>query len=287
MSLDDIPPLRDPWLLAAFEGWNDAADAASGVVAHLVEEWDADVLVELDPEEYYDFQVTRPVLHRFDDSDSELLWPTPTIYHARPPHSDRDVLLLSAPEPNFRWRAFCSTVLGVASLAGVSEVITLGALLADSPHTRPVPVSGSSNGLSGRPMPNVQESRYSGPVGITSVLMVEATRMDLPATSLWAAVPHYLAEPPCPKATLALLGAVEDVLQVPLPQGVLDEMSEAWQRGAEQLYEHDEDVAEYVRSLEAEQEPEDLPQASGDAIAREFERYLRRRQGPGHGQPGL
>lgn len=280
MSLDDIPPLRDPWLLAAFEGWNDAADAASGVVAHLIEEWDADLLVELDPEDYYDFQVTRPVLHRFDDGDAELIWPAPTIYHARPPHGDRDVLLLTAPEPNFRWRGFCSTVLGVASLAGVTEVITLGSLLADSPHTRPVPISASSNGLSSRVLPDVHESRYSGPVGITSALMAEATKAGLAATSLWAAVPHYLAEPPCPKATLALLGAIEDLLQVPLPQGVLDELTEAWQRGAEDLTERDEEIAEYVQALEAERDTSDLPEASGDAIAREFERYLRRRQGP-------
>ncbi|EFQ84044.1 hypothetical protein HMPREF0063_10760 [Aeromicrobium marinum DSM 15272] len=277
MSLDDIPPLRDPWMVAAFEGWNDAAEAASGVVAHLIDEWDAEVLVELDPEDYYDFQVTRPMIHRDEAGDSELVWPTPTIYHARPPHGGRDVLLLSAPEPNFRWRGFCSTVLGVASLAGVSEVVTLGALLADSPHTHPVPVSGSASDETRRARLGAAPSRYAGPVGINAALADEARLAGLPSVSLWAAVPHYLAEPPCPKATLALLGALEDAIGVPLPQGVLPEMTEAWQRGAEELTERDEEIAEYVQALESERDTSELPEASGDAIAREFERYLRRR----------
>ncbi len=277
MTFDDIPPLRDPWLLAAFEGWSDAADAASGTVAHLVDEWDAEVLGELDPEEYYDFQVNRPLLRRDEDGTPSLVWPTPTLYVARPPGAERDVVLLRAHEPNFRWRGFCSTVLGIASLAGVTDVITLGALLADTPHTRPVPVSGSSNGLSSRVAPGVEVSHYSGPVGITTALVEEATNLGMSAVSLWAAVPHYLAEPPCPKATLALLGAVEDALSIPLPQGLLDELSDAWQRGAEEVMEDDEEIAEYVKALESERDTSDLPEASGDAIAREFERYLRRR----------
>lgn len=277
MTFDDIPPLRDPWMLAAFEGWSDAADAASGTVAHLIEEWDAEVLGELDPEEYYDFQVNRPLLRRDEDGRPTLLWPTPTLYVARPRGAERDVILLRAQEPNLRWRGFCSTVLGIASLAGVTDVITLGALLADTPHTRPVPVSGSSNGLSTRVAPGVEVSHYSGPVGITTALVEEATNLGMSAVSLWAAVPHYLAEPPCPKATLALLGAVEDALSIPLPQGLLDELSEAWQRGAEEVMEDDEEIAEYVKALESERDTSDLPEASGDAIAREFERYLRRR----------
>ncbi len=140
-----------------------------------------------------------------------------------------------------------------------------------------MPVSGSSNGLSSRVAPGVEVSHYSGPVGITTALVEEATNLGMSAVSLWAAVPHYLAEPPCPKATLALLGAVEDALSIPLPQGVLDELSEAWQRGAEEVMEDDEEIAEYVKALESERDTSELPEASGDAIAREFERYLRRR----------
>jgi proteasome assembly chaperone (PAC2) family protein len=277
-SSADIPPLRDPWMVAAFEGWNDAADAASGTVDHLIEEWDAELLIELDPEEYYDFQVQRPQVHVGDDEDERIItWPAPQIYHARPRHGDRDVLLLRAPEPNFRWKAFCSTVIGVARLAGVTELVTLGALLADSPHTRPVPVSGSTSDPRLMERMSLLPSRYSGPVGITSVLNEMATQEGIATASLWAAVPHYLAEPPCPKATLALLGALEDAMSMPLPQGVLAEMTEAWQRGADDLTSRDEEIAEYVEALENERDTSELPEASGDAIAKEFERYLRRR----------
>jgi proteasome assembly chaperone (PAC2) family protein len=267
-------------MVAAFEGWNDAADAASGTVDHLIEEWDAELLIELDPEDYYDFQVHRPHVHSNDEDDRVITWPAPSIFHARPRRSERDVLLLRAPEPNFRWKAFCSTVIGVAKLAGVTELITLGALLADSPHTRPVPVSGSTTDATLMDRMSLEPSRYTGPVGITTVLNDIATREGIATASLWAAVPHYLAEPPCPKATLALLGALEDAVGMPLPQGVLVEMTDAWQRGAEDLTSRDAEIAEYVEALENERDTSDLPEASGDAIAREFERYLRRRDHP-------
>lgn len=274
----DIPQLRDPWMVAAFEGWNDAADAASGLVDHLIDEWDAELLIELDPEDYYDFQVHRPHVHTHDDGERVITWPAPQIFHARPARAgDRDVLLLRAPEPNFRWKAFCSTVIGVATLAGVTELVTLGALLADSPHTRPVPVTGSTTDPALMERMSLQPSRYNGPIGITSVLNEMAAGQGIAAASLWAAVPHYLAEPPCPKATLALLGALEDAMGLPLPQGVLAELTEAWQRGAEDLTSRDEEIADYVEALENERDTSELPEASGDAIAREFERYLRRR----------
>ncbi|KAA1376607.1 PAC2 family protein [Aeromicrobium fastidiosum] len=264
-------------MVAAFEGWNDAADAASGAVDHLIDEWDAELLIELDPEDYYDFQVHRPHVHTTDDGDRLITWPAPQIFHARPARLDRDVLLLRGPEPNFRWKAFCSTVIGVAQLAGVTELVTLGALLADSPHTRPVPVSGSTSDPALMERMSLSASTYNGPVGITSVLGEVAAREGIASASLWAAVPHYLAEPPCPKATLALLGALEDAVGMPLPQGVLTEMTEAWQRGAEELTSQDVEIAEYVKALENERDTSELPEASGDAIAREFERYLRRR----------
>jgi proteasome assembly chaperone (PAC2) family protein len=272
-----IPQLRDPWMVAAFEGWNDAADAASGTVDHLIEEWDAELLIEFDPEDYYDFQVHRPHVHSGENDERVITWPAPTIHHARPRRGDRDVLLLRAPEPNFRWKAFCSTVIGVAKLAGVTELVTLGALLADSPHTRPVPISGSTSDPTLMKRMSLEPSRYTGPVGITSILNEMASREGIATASLWAAVPHYLAEPPCPKATLALLGALEDAMGMSLPQGVLVEMTDAWQRGAEELTSQDAEIAEYVEALENERDTSDLPEASGDAIAREFERYLRRR----------
>jgi len=275
----DIPQLRNPWMVAAFEGWNDAADAASGVVDHLIEDWDAELLMELEPEDYYAFQEhhLRPQVHQSEHGGRVVTWPTPRLYVARPPKLDRDVLLLSAPEPSFRWKAFCSTVIGVAKLAGVTELYTLGALLADSPHTRPVPVSGSTRDRQILDRMSVEPSRYSGPVGITTILNDLATDEGIATVSLWAAVPHYLAEPPCPKATLALLGALEDAVGHPLPQGILVELAEAWQRGAVDLTERDADIAEYVEALENERETSDLPEASGDAIAKEFQRYLRHR----------
>lgn len=272
-----IPALRNPWMVAAFEGWNDAADAATSTVDHLLEEWDAEVFAELDAEDFYDFQAVRPVIAPSENGVRELVWPTPTLYLARPPRQDRDVLLLRAVEPNYRWRTFCTSVVELAQHAGVHELITLGALLADTPHTRPVPVTGSTNDPVLMERLSLDQSQYTGPIGITTVLGDVAARAGLATAGIWAAVPHYVAEPPCYKATLGLLGALEDAVGVPLPQGVLREMAEAWQRGADDLMDQDEDLLEYVRTLETERDAGDLPEASGDAIAREFERYLRRR----------
>ena len=276
-----IPPLNDPWMVAAFEGWNDAGDAATSLVDHLVDEWDAQVLAELDPDDYYDFQLTRPTLERDDEGTAMIVWPTPTLYLARPAGFERDVLLLRAPEPSFRWRAFCSTVVGIARLAGVTELVAVGALLTDAPHSRPVPVTGSSSDPTLETRLNLRPSRYSGPVGINAVLTETATREGIPSLSMWAAVPHYVAEPPCPKATLALLRALEDAVACPLPYGMLEELSEAWQRGADEAAAEDPEIAEYVSELEQAQDEDDLPEASGESIAREFERYLRRRGADG------
>jgi predicted ATP-grasp superfamily ATP-dependent carboligase len=277
LEFEDVPELTDPVLIAAFEGWNDAGEAATSAVRHLAEVWDAEVVAALDPEEYYDFQVNRPHVHPDEGGARVIVWPTPTLYLARPPGAQRDVLLFRAPEPNVRWRSFCSTVVGLARLAGVTELVTMGALLADAPHTRPVPVSGSSSDPLLAERLSLQPSTYSGPVGINSVLSETAANEGIPSLALWAAVPHYLAEPPCPKATLALLGSLEDAIGVGLPLGSLEELSEAWQRGASEVADADPDIAEYVQELENERDTSELPEASGDAIAREFERYLRRR----------
>lgn len=274
---DEIPALSDPFLVAAFSGWNDAADAATDVLDHLLTEWDARLLVELDPQEFYDFQQQRPELVASGDGDTYLSWPTPLIYVAQPDELDRDVLILIAPEPNYRWTQFCATVLGIASAAGVTDVVTLGALLADRPHTRPIAVNGTASEPGIAERIGLLPSSYLGPVGINAVLMREAARLGMSSVSLWAAVPHYLAEPPCPKATLALLNALEDAIAHTLPHGDLKDLAEAWQRGAEDLAERDEEIAEYVAALEADSDATDLPEASGDAIARDFERYLRRR----------
>ncbi len=281
IDIEDVPPLRDAVMVAAFEGWNDAASAASGVIDHLIEVWDAHVVAVLDPDEFYDFQVNRPSVGTDDEGMRRITWPSTRIYVAHPPGSTRDVVLLRGLEPNMRWRQFCAELLACADDLDVQLVVTLGALLAEVPHSRPIAVSGSATELDLEDRLTLEPSTYEGPTGIVGVLQDACVRLDVPAVSFWAAVPHYLPQPPCPKATLALLAQVEDVLQVSVPLGDLPEDARAWERGVAELAEEDEDVAEYVRALEESQDAAELPEASGEAIAREFERYLKRRDDPG------
>jgi proteasome assembly chaperone (PAC2) family protein len=268
-------------LISAFEGWNDAAGAATGVLDHLIDVWDAKVVAAIDPEDFYDFQMNRPAVATTDDGMRRITWPSTQLYVVRPPGSHRDVVLLRGIEPNMRWRQFCAELLAAADELGVELVVTLGALLAETPHTRPIQVSGTATELDLEDRLKLEPSTYEGPTGIVGVFQDACTRLDMPAVSFWAAVPHYLPQPPCPKATLALLGQVEDLLEVSIPLGDLPEESRAWDRGVAELEEEDEEMAEYVRSLEEAQDTAELPEASGEAIAREFERYLKRRQNPG------
>lgn len=267
--------LRRPVLLAAFEGWNDAADAATGAIEHLERTWSATAVAAIDPEDYYDFQVHRPTVSLVDGNTRRIHWPTTRFSICSPPGADRDLVLVRGIEPNMRWRAFCEELLAVAAELGATMVVTLGALLADNPHTRPVPVSGTASDPTAASL-NLERSRYEGPTGLVGVLQDAAGRAGLPAASLWAAVPHYVAQPPCPKATVALLRRVEDLLDMPVPLGDLPEQARQWERHVDELAAQDGDVAEYVASLERREPAEELPEASGEAIAREFERYLRR-----------
>jgi proteasome assembly chaperone (PAC2) family protein len=277
VELEGVPELDDPVLVTAFEGWNDAGEAATAVIEHLEASWQAVVLGVLDPEDYYDFQVHRPHVSVDESGVRSLDWPTTRISLARPPGSGRDVVLVRGIEPNMRWRAFCAELLATATELGVERIVSLGALLADVPHTRPVPVTVStSDGALAKSM-GLEASRYQGPTGIVGVLQDAATRAGLAVTTLWAAVPHYVAQSPCPKATLVLLRRVEDLLNVPVPLGDLPEEARAWQHGVEELATEDPEIADYVRRLEQARDTTDLPEASGEHIAREFERYLRRR----------
>jgi proteasome assembly chaperone (PAC2) family protein len=277
IEIDDVPHHVNPVMVAAFEGWNDAAGSATGVVDHLIEVWSAQVVAVVDPEEFYDFQVNRPLVSASEDGMRRITWPSTQVYVARPPGSHRDVVLLRGIEPNKRWRQFCAELLACADELGVELVATLGGLLAETPQTRPIQVSGSATELDLEDRLKLEPATYEGPTGIIGVLQDACTRLDVPAVSFWAAVPHYLPQPPCPKATLALLGQVEDLLETSVPLGDLPEEARAWERGVAELAEEDEDVAEYVRNLEESQDTAELPEASGDAIAREFERYLKRR----------
>jgi predicted ATP-grasp superfamily ATP-dependent carboligase len=270
-------PLRAPVLLAAFEGWNDAGDAASGAVAHLADVWEAEPVAEIDPDPYYDFQQHRPTVALVDGTTRRIDWPRNRFSVCSPAGMERDVVLLQGCEPNLRWRAFCAEVLAVADELGASTVVTLGALLADSPHTRPVPVSGTASDPATAAALGLEPSRYEGPTGIVGVLQDAAVRAGLPAASFWAAVPHYVSQAPCPKAVVALLRRVEDLLDAPVPLGELPEQARDWERRVDELAAADAEVAEYVAALEEREPEEELPEASGDAIAAEFERYLRRR----------
>lgn len=284
VELEGVPPLVDPVMVAAFEGWNDAGEAASGAVEHLETVWGARPLAAIDPEDYYDYQVNRPQVSLGDEGTRHISWPTTRLSVARLPERGRDVVLVRGVEPNMRWQAFSAEVLGLAQELGVSMVVTLGALLADAPHTRPVPVTGTTSEPGLVRTLGLEPSRYQGPTGIVGVVQDAATRAGLPAVSFWAAVPHYVAQSPCPKATLALLRRVEDLLDVPVPLEDLPEQARAWETGVDELAAEDGEVAEYVRSLEEAKDTAELPEASGEAIAQEFERYLRRRGGgPGPG----
>jgi proteasome assembly chaperone (PAC2) family protein len=267
-------------MIAAFEGWNDAGEAASGAIAHLEQVWGAKRFAELDPEDYHDFQVNRPQVV-VEDGQRQIVWPTTQLSWASPPGSRRDVVLVRGVEPSMRWRSYVREVLGHATGARTGLLITLGALLADVPHTRPIPVTATSEDPDLIDRLGVESSQYEGPTGIVGVLQDTAARAGIPGLSLWAAVPHYVGQSPSPKATLALLRRVEELLDVTVPLGELPEDARAWEHGVDELAEEDAEIAEYVRQLEEAKDTAELPEASGEAIAREFERYLRRRDDPG------
>ena len=281
IELDGIGKLTSPVIIAAFEGWNDAGEAASGVINHLSLAWQATPVGAIDPEDYYDFQVTRPVTEVAEGRTERLVWPTTRLLTARQDASERDLLLVHGIEPNMRWRGFCSELVTSFSALKIELVVLLGALLADSPHTRPLQVTAAASDPALAADLRAEPVDYKGPTGIVGVLQHACADAGIPAVSLWASVPHYVAQPPCPKATLALIRGVEDVLDVPLPLADLPQEARAWERGVDELAEQDTEVADYVRTLEEAKDATDLPEASGDAIAREFERYLRRRRDPG------
>lgn len=269
-------------LLAAFEGWNDAGSAASAALAHLVDVWGATKIDELDPEDYHDFQVNRPITRTDEDGERTLVWPTTSIYTATHPVTGHRIVLVEGTEPSIRWRTYCTEILDLAQQLDVSLVVTLGALLADVPHTRPIPVTATTSDSSLQEELDIQESTYEGPTGIVGVLQHLAHQNAMRSLSLWAAVPHYVAHPPSPKATLALLTRIEELLAAPVPSSELAEDSRAWQQGVDELASQDSEIAEYVAQLEEATDTAELPEATGEAIAREFEKYLRRRdKGPG------
>ena len=277
IEYDGLPVLREPILIAAFEGWNDAGESASAAIEYLCEIWDAELLAEFDSEDYYDYQVNRPLVSTNESGDREVHWPSTKIYTAQIPGAKRDVVLIQGIEPNMRWQQFVREILGLCAELDVRLVTTLGALLTDAPHTRPVPIHGTSSDASLQAEFGVETSTYEGPTGIVGVLQHACATMGIPAVSLWASIPHYVSQPPNPKATLALVQRIEDVVDVSIPIADLIEDARAWEMGVDELASEDEEVAEYVKQLEQTRDAADLPEANGESIARDFERYLRRR----------
>ncbi|MDX6365421.1 MAG: hypothetical protein QOK30_497, partial [Nocardioidaceae bacterium] len=229
-------------VIAAFEGWNDAGEAASEAVSHLLVGWRATLLASIDPEDYYDFQYNRPHVGFNSEGGRELSWRTTSIWHCQAGPADRDVVLVTGIEPNLRWRTFCDEMLDYLTGIGATTLVTLGALLADVPHTRPVPVNGISSDPELAERFGLEPSRYTGPTGIVGVIQEASHRRGLETMSYWAAVPHYVAQAPAPKATLALLGQLEDLVGVPIDMRGLPEEAKAWERGVDELASDDSDV---------------------------------------------
>jgi len=282
--------LRAPALVCAFKGWNDAGESASSALTFVGAGLDAERFAVIDPEEFVDFQATRPTVRLAGGQTRRIDWPDIEIYEARVPRAPRDLVLLAGPEPAYRWRTFCETVVELAEALGVQLVVTLGALLADVPHSRPVPITGlsSDEGLVQRV--GLSPSSYEGPTGIVGVLHAACQEAGLPTASLWASVPHYVAAAPNPKAALALVRKLEGLVGVSVDAGELESAAVDYERQVSLAVQSDPDVQAFVERLEqaAEEEeppvsPQDLP--SGDSIAREFQRFLRQR-GPEAGGPG-
>ena len=277
MEIFEIPDLRNPVMIAAFGGWNDAGEAATGAIDHLLSLWPYITIAEIESEDYYDFQVNRPMASVDENDVRHITWPTTRIYGISTPDLDRDLVLIKGIEPSMRWRNFVSEILDVADDLEVSTLVTLGALLADGPHSRPISVSATGANPEISLRLGLDVSKYEGPIGIVGALQDLSHRRGIDAVSLWCEIPHYAPNPPSPKASLALLNALEDFLSISIPQNLLPELSKQWETTVDQLAREDNEISEYVKQLEESRDATDLPEATGDAIAKEFERYLRRR----------
>ena len=276
-------------LVVAFEGWNDAGEAASGVVQTLRQQLDVAPLAEVDPEDYFDYQFNRPTVESDEDGARRLVWPGVTVYGPTSPSvaEGASLYLLLGTEPSRGWKTFTEEIFEVVDDAEITAIVFLGAMLADVPHTRPISVFTSSENAEVREALGIEKSTYEGPVGILSVLADAADRVGIATVSIWASVPHYVHNSPSPKATLAIIEKLEELIDIEIPRGDLVEESAAWENGIDALAGDDEEMAAYIEQLEQARDTVDSPEASGDAIAEEFERYLQRRDGrDGRGSAG-
>jgi proteasome assembly chaperone (PAC2) family protein len=279
LRIEDRPELERPILVAAFRGWNDGAQAASLAAGYLAKTWGAERFADVDPENFFDFQATRPHVSLEEGLSRRIDWPETAFYHARPDGLDRDVVLLLGIEPNLRWRTFTDLVVGLARDLGIELLITLGALLADVPHTRPAPVTGSASDKDLVERLGLSASRYEGPTGIVGVIHDECGKSGIPSASLWAAVPHYVSLTPSPRGALALCERLGDVLGIQIEADELEEAARNYEEQVSEAVASDEETAAYVDELERRSDQLDdateLP--SGDALAAELTRFLKER----------
>jgi proteasome assembly chaperone (PAC2) family protein len=275
--IDPLPALRSPILITAFEGWNDAGDAATMAAAHVADRWDADAVAEIDAEMFYDFSMTRPLVQLDEAHQRSLTWPTNLFRAARVPGGAHDVIVLVGLEPQLRWRTFCEQVVGTAQVLGVSQVVTLGALLADVPHTRPVEVYGATDDEGLMTSLELAPSTYEGPTGIVGVLSAACLEAGIPTASFWAAVPSYVPGAPSPKAALSLVHRLCEVVGTSVYATDLEIASATYERQVDELVSEDEETAGYVTDLEeawdasADEELSDDP----DTLVAEVEKFLR------------
>jgi len=286
------PELRAPVMVCAFKGWNDAGEAASAALSYIKGSFDAHDVGEIDPEEFYDFTAVRPTVRLTDGDVREIDWPENSLSAAEVPGADADLVLLQGVEPSLRWRRFTGDVISAARELGVRTVITLGALLADVPHSRPVGVTGITSDEALIERLGFEPPSYEGPTGIVGVLQRACAEEGLPAVSLWASVPHYVAASPNPKVALALVRAFEGAAGLAVDGAELEEAAEDYERQVTAAVASDPEVKAFVERLEnalddaqAENPPDEEQLPSADTIARDFQRFLRQRgpEGPGQG----
>jgi proteasome assembly chaperone (PAC2) family protein len=276
----DVPPLRSPVMVCAFRGWNDAAASASTALGAIAESLDAEPLASIDPEEFFDFQSTRPTVAMEDGETRRIDWPANDFSVCRIPAADRDLVLLDGTEPNLRWRTFSEAVATAADALGVELVVTLGALIAEVAHTLPVPITGLASSQELVDELDLERSSYEGPTGITGIVHDVCGRTGIDSASLWAAVPHYVAAVPNPKAALALLRRLEGMTGIAVDASELELETTDYEEQITRAIAANPEIEELVTRIEAEQvdmldEGEELP--SADSIAQEFQRFLRQR----------
>jgi proteasome assembly chaperone (PAC2) family protein len=274
------PELRNPVMIAAFRGWNDGGQGATLAGGYLAKEWGAESFAEIESENFYDFQAVRPTVSLEDGLTRKLEWPTNTFLHAPIPGLDRDAVILLGVEPNLRWKTYSGLVLKVVQDVGVELVVTLGSLLADVPHTRPAPVSAAASDPSLVEELGVEPSRYEGPTGIVGILLDSCRQAEIPAVSLWAAVPHYVSLAPSPRAALALCRRLGELVGADVDLAELEQAGEEYTEQVTEAVASDNETAAYVEELERRvdlmEAAEELP--SGDSLAAELTRFLRERE---------